>query len=556
MLTSRSNRRLVPLTEKLTVNFLLLGGGCMLILAVYIYRTGRNNLIESTGRELEEELRMGMDFFQWKVSRLANDAIKAKETNAEPAGIHSRMLELGFVGFVQPDENAILRETESTSDIKPILYDSDSIILRGSTRKNDDWALVYLGKKNSGDKFGIATHTNQNHASTLVLSDSLVQTLLPEPGNGMCFLILSSRGYAVLKTSTLCNAIDTLKGMRFDIKPVSLLNSSGQQYYLQAGLPLPGSDPGWKIFILKDAAKVQEAISEMFLNLVWITLILSLGLFLFIYVTVRRAVRPLIVLTEANRRTGLGNYVPVEERISNDEIGELTRSFNQMTSRLKTQQEEIVKERYRRLKAMIDSQELERKRVSKELHEGIAQELAALKFALSALVNDFPDKDRIHQLEGLADTMIDQLRQISNNLSPFVLAEFGLGPALTCMAEDMEKETGIRILMDTSGLPARITGKWKTYVFRIVQESMYNSARHSGADTIRCSFRSGYESLQISLSDNGKSFTQAEIQNAGYGLYTMKERIELLKGKLRVESETGKGTLVEIEIPFVSGNSQ
>jgi len=310
-----------------------------------------------------------------------------------------------------------------------------------------------------------------------------------------------------------------------------------------------------KILVIKSLYKnnTQTGSFPFVLKFVLIGILISGLIFMYAYFTGRKIAQPLRELTEAAGKTQSGNFPGVNPPQVNDEVGQLAEAFNQMASRLKKQSEELEKERIRRLKSIIDSQELERKRVAKELHEGLAQDLVGLKFMinrLSRIDNLDKLKDQLPQMEKYADNMVEQIRVLSNKLSPTVLSGYGLGPALRFLAEESQRVSGINITIDTSGLPARIGGKMKTYLYRIVQETLQNSMAQRSVRNIEVTFATDITRLYIFVQDDGQGFPEFRLQNPGYGVYSMQERIELLGGNLRIESEAGRGTRVTIGIPL------
>lgn len=294
-------------------------------------------------------------------------------------------------------------------------------------------------------------------------------------------------------------------------------------------------------------------IGKAILDYLWVAILIVGVAFVHVYYYGRKITRPLVDMIKAAEDTANKHYLQVKIPGAQDEIRKLAETFNQMALRLERQNEELEKERNRRLRAILDSQELERKRVAKELHEGLAQELAGLRFMLTRLhqAQDISEiKNNLPALEELADSMIEQIRQLSNNLSPTVLSGYGLGAALRFLADESTRATGVDIEMDVTGLPQRIGGKMKTYVYRIVQEALQNALTHSNATHIGISFRSDNSELIIQVNDNGKGFPEFRLQNPGLGVYRLQERIEVLGGTLLIESEAGKGTRVNIRLPL------
>ncbi|MGC8866256.1 MAG: HAMP domain-containing sensor histidine kinase [Bacteroidales bacterium] len=289
----------------------------------------------------------------------------------------------------------------------------------------------------------------------------------------------------------------------------------------------------------------------------WVAIFIVGLAFVHVYYYGRKIIQPLIEMIKAAEDTANKNYLKVKIPGAQDEIRTLAETFNQMALRLEKQNEELEKERNRRLRAILDSQELERKRVAKELHEGLAQELAGLRFMITRLhqaQNIGEIKKNLPALEELADSMIEQIRGLSNNLSPTVLSGYGLGAALRFLVEESARATGTDIELDVSGLPQRIGGKMKTYVYRIVQEALQNALNHSNATHIEISFQYDNSELDIFITDNGQGFPEFRLQNPGLGVYRMQERIEVLGGTLLIESEAGKGTKVNIRLPLKNTN--
>lgn len=298
-------------------------------------------------------------------------------------------------------------------------------------------------------------------------------------------------------------------------------------------------------------------VGKAILDFLWIAILIVGIAFVHVYFYGRKITRPLVDMIKAAEDTANKHYLQVKIPGAQDEIRKLAETFNQMAIRLERQNEELEKERNRRLRAILDSQELERKRVAKELHEGLAQELAGLRFMITRLhqAQDMNEiRNNLPALEELADSMIEQIRQLSNNLSPTVLSGYGLGAALRFLAEESARATGVEIDMDVTGLPQRIGGKMKTYVYRIVQEALQNALTHSNATHIGISFRSDNSELNIHITDNGQGFPEFRLQNPGLGVYRLQERIEVLGGTLLIESEAGKGTKVNIRIPLKNNN--
>lgn len=557
------HKRFIPLTEKLTVNFMVLGLASILILGILSYRQHRRALIAQAVENitqktnnwrlhlsrlvLETALNVDQSLYTW-------DAWHSNLQNITDSGFYMELSPAGNEMIVRMDHPP---STEGLSEIAvhDILSNPPSTDKKG----------FYLAGFRTIDsltfevKFFVVNRNPDSICTVLnIVSRITNSTMLPVYAAKSDFAVcLSGPHNRCIPLNPNASGLQSFLG---DNHNYSTNGSSASQILMADGqpvlrirLPLHTAIPGWWITGMDDARQLQKANASYLKQLIVISLLIAAVFFVFVYLTARSFVRPIRNLTLASLQTSYGNYIPVGDTTPNDETGELTQAFNQMTHRLRQQQEELGKERIRRLRAMIDSQESERKRVSRELHEGIAQDLAALKFTAGNMCKNSEHtthRQTVHEIENLADRMIERIRQISNNLSPSVLGGFGLGAALRFLADETTKEHGIRVDIHTGGLPLRITGKLKTYLYRIVQESILNTLRHSEASRISVSFTTNDNFLDIFIEDNGKAFTPGEMQNPGYGLYNIRERVELLMGTLEVTTANDQGTKIVIRVPL------
>ncbi|MGW8188121.1 MAG: sensor histidine kinase, partial [Desulfobacterales bacterium] len=211
---------------------------------------------------------------------------------------------------------------------------------------------------------------------------------------------------------------------------------------------------------------------------------------------------------------------------------------------------------------IIETQENERKQIAKELHDSIGSSLAAIKFAvegkLSTMTNDPPrDTDAI-SLEKIADHIhdtINEVRRISSHLRPSMLDDLGLLATIKWYCRSsMELHTDTRLetqlLLNDDDIPEYS----KIVIYRVLQEALNNSLRHSGADTIRVSLTAANDRVRLCVKDNGCGFDpEGVVQSAdplsGYGLKGMSDRAEVIGGTLSIDSSPGRGTTVCLELP-------
>jgi signal transduction histidine kinase len=202
---------------------------------------------------------------------------------------------------------------------------------------------------------------------------------------------------------------------------------------------------------------------------------------------------------------------------------------------------------------MIDGQELERQRLSRELHDGLGQSILAIKMRLERIEKAKPEKAKqiMEEVQELFSDTINEIRSISNNLMPAVLNEFGLVDALTNLCREVSKSTGIQVMFNHQNLTQKLDDKIKTYLYRISQEALNNIIKHSDADRANLTINSDEDYVYLSINDDGKGFKYTEERKlCGNGISNMKERVYLLNGNIKINSDNYKGTKIEISIPL------
>ncbi len=188
--------------------------------------------------------------------------------------------------------------------------------------------------------------------------------------------------------------------------------------------------------------------------------------------------------------------------------------------------------------SLIKAQEKERKRVSKELHDGVGQNLLLIKNSLQ--LN--PDKTL-----KLIDKTIEEIRYISRNLHPVQLEKFGLTKALKNIVEDINELTEIFVTEEIENIDNFFPKEKEIYLYRIVQECFNNIIKHSGATAAKITAKKEKNKVTVTIQDNGKGFNFETNQNKkSFGLKSLQERALFLKGKINFETEKNKGTIITL----------
>jgi len=205
----------------------------------------------------------------------------------------------------------------------------------------------------------------------------------------------------------------------------------------------------------------------------------------------------------------------------------------------------------RRLNELLESQA---KRIAFTLHDEASQLLAAVHISLAEATHDLPPEmvARFEMVKDLMSQIEDRLRSLSHELSPPVLLELGLCPALEVLADGVSKRWGFPVTV-TSSLNAEIPPTVQTSLYRITQEALTNVAKHAGASRAEVEIRQTTHKLVCSVRDDGIGFDSNPISNdtqTGLGLMEIRERVAALGGVLRLQSHQNQGTDLTVEIPL------
>ena len=317
-------------------------------------------------------------------------------------------------------------------------------------------------------------------------------------------------------------------------------------------IDVPGLN--WVILAEIDLQEAMVPIYDMRSRILLLSIIMTMVFFGFVFFLARRITRPLVELNHAAIRLGEGHY-DIELRVyANDEIGMLTKSFNTMARQIKEKTTELQQERLGRMRSVIDGEEMERQRLSRELHDGIGQLLIAIKLRMESLLyqNSSDIKNSIQELKKYFDQIIDEVRRISNNLMPSVLEAFGPAIAFRNLFADTEELSGLKIHFEAKGDFDNLDKKSKTYIYRLTQEAISNIVKHAEAREVWVNLTRKTDLLTLIIRDDGKGFIP-ELAGAegGNGIHNMRERASLLHGQIIIKSSPGKGTTITVNIPII-----
>jgi signal transduction histidine kinase len=205
------------------------------------------------------------------------------------------------------------------------------------------------------------------------------------------------------------------------------------------------------------------------------------------------------------------------------------------------------------LRRVVEGQELERKRLARELHDETGQALTSILLGLKA-IEEAEDGEAVRtSLMGLRELVVSTLhdvRRLAVELRPKALDDFGLVPALERLADTFAEQTGIAVHVETALGETRLAGDVETALYRIVQEALTNVIKHANARTVSVVLARKNDRVAVIVEDDGRGIDPGDTRGEGLGLVGMRERIALVDGRLSVESSPEGGTTIAVEVPL------
>ncbi|ASA24503.1 sensor histidine kinase [Paenibacillus donghaensis] len=254
------------------------------------------------------------------------------------------------------------------------------------------------------------------------------------------------------------------------------------------------------------------------------------------------------VENSVERAESIGSQMSVVLEYLSGELGQVTRIV------------ESAKNRQMIGLKIILAQEEERKRIAREIHDGPAQMLANLVLRTEIVERMLVKQefrlvqDEIVDLKGQVRYSLEEMRKVIFNLRPMALDDLGLIPTLRKYVHDFEEKTKIRAVFETRGKEHRLSSAMEAAVYRLVQEALSNAAKHAYPSYVLVEITYQAQLIKIVVKDNGLGFNVQKVKSEqgsreSFGLVGMRERVELLEGRLEIESAENQGTTIVIHIP-------
>jgi len=206
-------------------------------------------------------------------------------------------------------------------------------------------------------------------------------------------------------------------------------------------------------------------------------------------------------------------------------------------------------------RSVLRVQEDERRRLARDLHDGIGQNLTALKLRLAQISDALPPELRtlrssLDDAVALCSDTLDDTRQLSRLLRPPILDDLGLEPAMRWLARSLGEAAGIAIAVEIEPMP-NLDGEMQTLLFRITQEALNNVVKHAGAHSVLVHLVERSGRLQLQIVDDGCGFDTDHASEAdGAGLGGIRERLQLFNGQLELHSTIGHGSRLRAVVPI------
>ena len=262
--------------------------------------------------------------------------------------------------------------------------------------------------------------------------------------------------------------------------------------------------------------------------------------------------RRLEVLAASNRK--------LEAEVIRRKTGEESLRKSEQQQRRMLEESRVMQEQLRFLSHQIlQAQEEERKRISRELHDEIAQTLTGINVRLATLKvgatgNTRELQSNISSTQRLVEKSVEIVHRFARELRPSVLDDLGLIPALHSFVKDFAKQSRLPIRLRVFAGVEQLDMAKRTVLYRVAQEALTNVARHARATQVQLDIEKISDGMRMKIKDNGRSFsverTLLAKKNNRLGLLGMRERVEMVGGRFTVESVSGHGTTIEVQIPF------
>jgi hypothetical protein len=255
-----------------------------------------------------------------------------------------------------------------------------------------------------------------------------------------------------------------------------------------------------------------------------------------------------------------GSQIPVEISLSHVRMDDrpLAVAFVSDITLRKKSEREIADHRgrlQRLTKRLITAAEDETRRWARELHDVYSQRLASLSMKLDRLNADQPEDSPYRAVEADVRSLADDVHGMSRRMHPSILHDLGLAAALRSELAGFEREHGIKVALRAEGVPRGLPADVALCLYRVAQEALTNIRKHSRAQRVELDLAGSDGTVTMAIRDEGRGFDlELMAHRGGMGLMSMEERVNAVGGEFSIESSSGKGTAVRVQVPLNNGN--
>jgi signal transduction histidine kinase len=317
----------------------------------------------------------------------------------------------------------------------------------------------------------------------------------------------------------------------------------------------PIEQTGWGLIVREPWEEVIGPVSTHRIVALFVATILALVTTWLLWRAIGRIDRPIQQLCQQTKRLAAGEMTDPIIMSDIQELDDLAQAFGFMAHQITSYRAGL--RQY--LSAITQSQEDERRRIARELHDETAQNIIAIDRQLELLLatEKNPEHEiRLKQLQSMLVETVQGVRAISRNLRPLMLEDLGLIPALHTMLNSYNEEVpDVQFTLDLIGEPTNLSAQQELGLYRIAQEAVTNSRKHAHASEIRVTIAFEDSTVRVLVRDNGQgfeppsSFVEYSLKNS-YGLMGIQERAWALGGTLDINSSPGKGAQLRVSIPI------
>ena len=318
---------------------------------------------------------------------------------------------------------------------------------------------------------------------------------------------------------------------------------------------------GWGLVIVEPWAQAVQPAQDALIPVAIVLIIGLITVAIFVSLGVQRVTDPIQNLVTQTRQVAAGDYDAKVMLSRIKEIRELGMAFNDMVEQIRKYRAGV-----RQYVADITrTQEDERKRIARELHDDTVQSLIAINQRLELARASFDDppaaRSILNEVKTMVTGAIASVRQFSRDLRPLTLEDLGLIPAMQYLVNQLAHSEGVDVLLSVEGETGALPSDMEVAIYRILQETLNNVKKHANATEVNVSVIFSEDQIILTVHDNGQGFEVPEAMTdfastGSFGMMGLQERAQLFNGNVVVQSEPAKGTTVHLVVPRQSKLSQ